>query len=88
MKSDYIILNHSIYSKDENGRILSEVLFPEKNPGEFTIERIYVCEDLFGQGIESELMQMAQDKIRAQHGRMIPGCGYAKKWMNEHHISY
>lgn len=85
---NYIELNHSIYSKDENGRILAEVLFPEKNPGEFTIERIYVCEDLFGQGVESELMQMAYDKIRAQHGRMTAGCGYAKKWMNENHISH
>lgn len=86
VKLDYITLNHSIYSKDANGRILAEVTFPEKEPGVFCIDGTYVCEDLLAHGVEEDLMDRAVQKIREQHGKITATAPYAKKYLHERHL--
>ena len=49
---EYIKLPHSIKSKDENGKILAEITFPENEPGIFTIDHTYVSDQIREQGGE------------------------------------
>jgi predicted GNAT family acetyltransferase len=81
---EYIRLPHSIKSKDENGRILAEITFPELEPGIYTIDHTYVNDDLRGQGIAAELVQMAVDQIREQGGKVRATCSYASVWLEQH----
>ena len=78
MTDDYIVLPHSIYKKDENGRILSEITFPEKEPGR------YVSESLFGSGEAEKLVKMAVRQIRAAGGSVSASCPFARKYLKEH----
>ena len=81
---DYIRLPHSIKQKDENGKILAEITFPEYEQGVYTIDHTYLNDDLRGQGVASELVQMAVDQIREQGGTVRATCSYASKWLKEH----
>lgn len=83
---DYIQLPHSIYSKDENGRILAEIRFPETSPGVFNIESTYVAEEYIGSEIPGELVDMAVASIRARHGKITADCPFASKYLRERHI--
>ena len=74
--SDYIRLPHSIKRKDENGKILAEITFPEYTPGVYTIDH--------RQGIAAELVQMAVDQIHEQGGKVRATCSYASVWLEQH----
>lgn len=78
---EYIKLPHSIKSKDENGRVLAEITFPEHEPGIYTIDHTYVSDTLRGQGVASDLVQMAVDQIREQGGEVRATCSYAASWL-------
>ena len=82
-KMEYIKLPHSIKSKDENGKILAEITFPENEPGIFTIDHTYVSETLAGQGVAGKLVQMAVDQIREQGGEIRATCPYASGWLKK-----
>lgn len=81
---EYTRLPHSIKSKDDNGRILAEVTFPEYEPGIYTIDHTYVSDELRGQGIADELVQMAVDQIHEQGGEIRATCSYASMWLRNH----
>ena len=80
---DYIKLPHSIKHKDENGRILAEITFPETAPGVYTINHTYVSDELRGQGVAGDLVQMAVDQIREQGGEVRATCSYAAGWLKK-----
>lgn len=86
MNYDYIILPHSIYRKDANGRILCEITFPEKSPGNYDIEHTYVSEDLRGQGEATRLVEMALQQIHEAGGKVTASCPFARKYLKEHHF--
>ena len=52
-KVDFIILNHSIYSKNEYGRILAEITFPEHREGVYCIESTHVVDEYIGTEVPS-----------------------------------
>ena len=54
---EYIRLPHSIKRKDDNGKILAEITFPEIEPGVYNIDHTYVSDELRGEGIAGELVQ-------------------------------
>lgn len=84
---EFIELPHSIYSKDENGRILAEIRFPEIFPGEFNIESTYVAEEYIGSDVPGELVEKAESSIRAQGGKIVRAdCPFAHKYLKERHI--
>ena len=70
--------------KNENGRIVAEITFPETSPGIFVIDYTFVDESLRGQGIASKLVQAAVDEIKKRGGQVQATCSYAKKWLKEH----
>lgn len=80
---DYIRLPHSIKRKDENGKILAEITFPETEPGVYTIDHTYVGDELRGQGVAGILVQMAVDQIREQGGEVRATCSYAAGWLEK-----
>ncbi len=80
---DYIKLPHSIKRKDENGRILAEITFPEEEPGVYNIDHTYVSDDLRGQGVAAELVKMAVDQIHEQGGEVRATCSYASDWLKK-----
>ena len=84
MTDGYIVLPHSIYKKDENGRILSEITFPEKEPGRYESERTYVSEGLFGSGEAEKLVELAVRQIKDAGGSVSASCPFARKYLKEH----
>lgn len=80
---EYIRLPHSIKRKDDNGRILAEITFPENEPGVYTIDHTYVSDDLRGQGIADKLVRMAVDQIHEQGGEVRATCSYASVWLKK-----
>lgn len=83
---EFIHLPHSIKSKDENGRILAEILFPEHTQGIYTIERTYVAEEYLGTGVAEQLVDMAVEQIRRAHGKIEATCPFARKYLKEKRI--
>lgn len=78
------VLAHSLYVKDDNGRILGEVTFPESEPGVFSIESVYVNDRYIGTEIPGMLMEAALDQIRRMGGRAEAGCPYARRYFADH----
>ena len=73
-----------ILQKDETGRVIAEITFPETSPGVFVIDHTFVDGSLRGQGVASKLVQAAVDEIKKRGGRVEATCSYAKKWLSEH----
>ena len=72
-----------IYLKDDDGKVIAEITFPETAEGEFTINRTFVDESLRGQGIASKLVKAAVDEIESRGGTVKATCSYAVKWLNK-----
>ena len=83
---EFIKLPHSIYSKNEHGRILAEIRFPEKEQGVFNIQSPYVADEYIGSEVPGQLVEMAVESIRAQHGQIEAECPFASKYLKERHI--
>ena len=73
-----------IYGTDENGKVVAEITFPQREPGVFAIEHTIVAGSLQGQGIAGKLVQAAVDDIRSQGGQVRATCSYAVKWLEKH----
>ena len=72
-----------IYLEDGEGRTVAEITFPETAPGVFTIDHTFVDDSLRGQGIASQLVQVAVDEIGRRGGEVQATCSYAVKWLEE-----
>ncbi len=83
---DLIELNHSIYSKNRDGRILAEITFPEKEKGVFCITRTHVVDEYIGSELPRELVDAAVKRIRAQGGRIEAECPFARRYLKEQGI--
>ena len=75
---------NKISQKDENGRVVAEITFPETSPGIFVINHTFIDESLRGRGVASKLVQAAVDEIKKRSGQVQATCSYAKKWLEEH----
>ena len=80
----FTIEKSRIYAKNSSGKIVAEILFPEKTKGVFCIERTFVDDSLRGQGIASRLMRMAVLEITQAGGTVTATCSYAKNWLEQH----
>ena len=63
-------------------RSLQRSLFRNTH-GVYTIDHTYVNDDLRGQGIAAELVQMAVDQIHEQGGKVNATCSYASAWLKQ-----
>ena len=80
---DFIILNHSIYSKNEYGRILAEITFPEHREGVYCIESTHVVDEYIGTEVPGQLVEAAVKRIREQGGKVEAECPFARKYLAE-----
>jgi len=73
-----------IYNQDATGKILAEVLFPDKGENTVAITRTFVDESLHGQGVADLLLRAAVAELRSQGKQAIAVCSYAVKWFEKH----
>ena len=85
---NFEIKHDRILQKNNAGKIVAEITFPETSPGVFVIDHTFVDESLRGQGVASKLVQAAVDEIKIRGGQIKATCSYATKWLNEHEQSY
>ena len=78
---DFIVEDNRIYLKGENGKIIAEIDFEQKEYGVYNIFHTFVDESLRGQGVASKLIQKAVEEIKKRGGKTEATCSYAKKWI-------
>ncbi len=71
-----------IYAQNANGDVIAEVDFP--NEGDtFTINHTFVADSLRGQGVASELVNLAVNQIESNGGKVKATCSYAVSWLEK-----
>ncbi len=70
--------------REENGKLLAEIRFPEILPGICDICHTFVDESLRGQGIAGELAQMAVNQILSEGKKAKASCSFVVKWLERH----
>ena len=70
--------------KEESGKTIAEVLFPDNGEGVVTITRTFVDKSLQGQGVADELLQAVVSELQAQGKQAVAVCSYAVKWFEKH----
>lgn len=79
----YITEPNRIYANDSAGNMIAEVTFPTIK-GISIIDHTFVDPSLRGQGIASELVKMAADKILKDGNKIGATCPYAVTWFQRH----
>lgn len=72
-----------IFARDENGKLLAEVTFPERE-GVAVINHTFVDDSLRGQGMAGQLLQAVADTLRREGRKARPTCSYAVHWFATH----
>ena len=67
-----------IYAVGEDGKLLAEVTFPEKD-GIAQINHTFVDESLRGQGVAGKLLEEVSQRLRKEGKKAVPICSYAVK---------
>ena len=73
-----------IFAQDEAGELIAEITFTEREPGICVIEHTFVAPKLRGQGVASNLMEQAVQRIIADGCKIRPSCSYAVSWLERH----
>jgi len=81
---DFIYEENRIYSKNEEGLLLTEVTFPARDDSRVNVDHVYVDQSLRGQGIASDLMLLAYNYIKAKNLLIVAKCPYAITWFKKH----
>jgi predicted GNAT family acetyltransferase len=84
---DFIIEQNRIYKHDGQGKILAQILFPDKGEDKVAITHVFVDISMREQGIADQLMSAALDELQARGKRIEAVCSYAIKWF-EYHPEY
>lgn len=83
---DYITLPHSIYKKNEYGRIEEKVEFPEIEPGVYDICNVYSSYDAGLIEATDRLLTMAVREIREKEGKITSSDMYIGRWLENHKV--
>ena len=84
MDINWIELPHKIYGKNEYGKIIAEVTFPEKKPGICTIEDCFFDEDYRSLEDVDRLMERAYEMVKSRGEKLESDHPYGRKWLSEH----
>ncbi|MBR1799767.1 MAG: N-acetyltransferase [Bacteroidales bacterium] len=69
---------------EREGKVIAEITYSETEPGVCTIDHTFVDDSLRGQGIASQLVQLAVDDIRTSGRAVNATCSYAAAWLTRH----
>lgn len=81
---DFMYEEERIYATDDNQCLLAEVTMPKRDEKRTDIDHVYVDESLRGQGLASQLMKMAYDRIKDTGKQIVAKCPYAIDWFKKH----
>ncbi len=81
---ELIYEQNRIFSVDNDGKLLAEIVFPDLGEHLVKITRTFVDPSLRGQGAASALMLAAAQKLRQEGKKAVPLCSYAKAWLERH----
>lgn len=84
MTEEWIELPHRIYRKDENGKVIAEISFPETSEGICTIKEVFFDEDYRTLEETDAMIARAVSMIEGRGEKVIYEHPYAKKWQSEH----
>ena len=83
---EFIKEPNRIYANNGEGRLVAEVTFPEKTPGDPGIVEIthtFVDDSLRGQGVAGQLMEECYGMLKNDGRKAALTCSYAVKWYQE-----
>lgn len=72
-----------IFALNDQGTLVAEITFPEKEKGIYVIDHTYVDSSLRGQGVARKLVEMALNQIEQQGGTAQATCSYAQKFLEK-----
>lgn len=84
MTEEWIELPHRIYRKDENGKVIAEISFPETSEGTCTIKEVFFDEDYRTLEETDAMIARAVSMIESRGEKVNFEHPYAKKWQSEH----
>ncbi|HKL61321.1 MAG TPA: GNAT family N-acetyltransferase [Acholeplasma sp.] len=74
---NFVFEDYRIFTSDEEGNLLAEVLFPLESEGVVNINRTFVDPSLRGSGVAAKLLNLAYEHIKKQGLKAKPTCSYA-----------
>ena len=81
---EFKITENRVFMKDENGKTIAEVTFPEVREGVVDINHTFVDDSLRGQGVAGSLLEAAVSVLRMSGKKAVLSCSYAVKWFEKH----
>ena len=81
---EFVHESNRIYRQGEDGRLLAEVTFPEREDGAVDIDHTFVDDSLRGQGVAGQLIEALCADLEADGRKAVPTCTYAVKWFSQH----
>ncbi len=76
-----------ICARDEEGNIIAEACYYEKENGDWNIDHVYVNHEYRGQGIAEEAMDNVANYLRENGMKTSATCPYAKAWIKKNKAS-
>lgn len=80
---EFIKEENRIYLENDEGKIIAEITFEERQNGVYDINHTFVDESLRGQGVAGKLVEEAVKAIEEKQGKVTASCSYASKWLEK-----
>lgn len=81
---NFIKEQNQITLKDETGKVIAGVHFPEIGVNLVNINHTFVDPSLRGQGVAGKLMEEVVKVLQEDNKKAQLTCSYAVKWFQEH----
>lgn len=84
MELDFCYENNSFFIKDDSGKKIAEVTFPEKAFKVIDLNHTFVDDSLRGQGVAGKLVKKVAEFAAENEMKIVPTCSYAASWFEKH----
>ena len=84
MELNFEFENNSYFAKNEDGKVVAEVTFPQKSENVIDLNHTFVDDSLRGQGVAGKLVSMVCEYALENGLKIKPTCSYAAKWLDSH----
>lgn len=85
---DFTFESNRIYYKNQDGKILAEITFPQVEHETFCIDHTFVDSSLKGKGVADKLMTLTIEEVKKRNGKITATCSYAQHWLEKHKIHF